>query len=252
MRVRQRCALVAVSLFAPFVLTPLSPRQAVKFRSPFEPAGAAAAAAPRETITQTDRGILSLHLTLDALDAQLASLDSRALELHHRAQAAIAKQQRTVAKSHLASKRQVEQMRDKRADARANVHAVLVSIQGAVSDEETVKAYELGTSTLRTLLETPSLSLDHVEQTTDALADAMADYRDVNDAIQTGGTSAVQPVDEKELEDELAQLVLSQEKDERPPQPTPEAPSREEPESPETERPEAQTTEPQAREAIAA
>jgi charged multivesicular body protein 7 len=78
-----------------------------------------------------------------------------------------------------------------------------------------VKAYENSTATLRTLLAHPSLQRDAVERTFDALADANADARELDDAVRSGmdlavGASAPQE-DEDEINAELAALVAEAE-----------------------------------------
>lgn len=72
-------------------------------------------------------------------------------------------------------------------------------------------AYTTSTSTLRTILAHPSLSLEHIEETTDELAEVMANQKEVDDAVQAGGQIAMGSskidVDEDELAAELAGLV---------------------------------------------
>lgn len=71
-------------------------------------------------------------------------------------------------------------------------------------------AYETSNSTLRTLLANPLLDKDRVEQTTERLAETLADQREIDDAIRLGGAVAVGTVDEMdegELESELQALV---------------------------------------------
>ena len=78
-----------------------------------------------------------------------------------------------------------------------------------------VKAYESSAVTLRALLAHPSLQRDAVERTFDALADANADARELDDAVRSGmdlavGTSAPAE-DEDEINAELAALVAEAE-----------------------------------------
>lgn len=72
-------------------------------------------------------------------------------------------------------------------------------------------AYRTSTSTLRTLLSHPSLSLEHIEATTDELAEVMANQQEVDEAVRIGGEiatgSSAVVVDEGELADELEELV---------------------------------------------
>jgi charged multivesicular body protein 7 len=73
-----------------------------------------------------------------------------------------------------------------------------------------VKTYESSTATLRALLAHPSLQRDAVERTFDALADANADARELDEAVRSGMDVAVgmdaSPDDEDEITAELAAL----------------------------------------------
>jgi charged multivesicular body protein 7 len=78
-----------------------------------------------------------------------------------------------------------------------------------------VQAYQSSTATLRALLAHPSLQRDAVERTFDALADANADARELDEAVRSGmdlavGTSAPAE-DEDEINAELAALVAEAE-----------------------------------------
>ena len=74
-----------------------------------------------------------------------------------------------------------------------------------------LEAYELGSSTLSTILKNPLLSLERINQTTDSLAEAMASQEEVDAAVRAvGGVTA--GVDEDELENELRTLVEEEEK----------------------------------------
>lgn len=74
-------------------------------------------------------------------------------------------------------------------------------------------AYELSTATLRNVLSNPSLNLDKVDETMDNLASAIADSKEIDDAVRLGGEVAVAAsgvdvgADDDELADELAALV---------------------------------------------
>jgi len=73
-----------------------------------------------------------------------------------------------------------------------------------------VKTYESSTATLRALLEHPSVQRDAVERTFDALADANADARELDEAVRSGMDVALgvdaSPDDEDEIKAELAAL----------------------------------------------
>jgi charged multivesicular body protein 7 len=73
-------------------------------------------------------------------------------------------------------------------------------------------AYELSTSTLKTLLANPLLDQERVDSATDALAESLADQREIDEAIQQGSQVAIGAngrvlTDDDELEKELADMV---------------------------------------------
>lgn len=73
-----------------------------------------------------------------------------------------------------------------------------------------MKSYESSTATLRAILAHPSLERSHVDETMEALAEANADAREVDDAVRIGGNVALgvdESVDDAELEEEWRQLV---------------------------------------------
>jgi charged multivesicular body protein 7 len=82
-----------------------------------------------------------------------------------------------------------------------------------------VKTYESSTATLRALLAHPSLQRDAVERTFDALADANADTRELDEAVRSGMNVAlgmdVSPDDEDEIKAELAALEAEAKADAR-------------------------------------
>jgi charged multivesicular body protein 7 len=74
-----------------------------------------------------------------------------------------------------------------------------------------MKTYQTSTSTLQSILSNPNLAKDYVDNTTDALAEVMADQEEIDNAIRVGGSLAMgsgnDGVDEGELERELQGLV---------------------------------------------
>lgn len=82
-----------------------------------------------------------------------------------------------------------------------------------------MKTYESSTVTLRALLAHPSLQRDAVDRTFDALADANADARELDDAVRSGMDVALgvdlSPDDEDEIKAELAALEAEAKADAR-------------------------------------
>lgn len=82
-----------------------------------------------------------------------------------------------------------------------------------------MKTYESSSATLRTLLKDPALQRESVDKTLEALADANADAKEIEDVVRVGGQVAGEAagyeIDEDELADELERLALEErEKDE--------------------------------------
>lgn len=75
-----------------------------------------------------------------------------------------------------------------------------------------MKAYETSTDTLKQLLADPRLQRERIDQTMENMAEALADHREVEEAIALGGA----PTDLAEDEDlarELQQLVEEKERE---------------------------------------
>ena len=73
-----------------------------------------------------------------------------------------------------------------------------------------MKSYESSTATLRAILAHPSLQRDKIDETMEAMAQATADARDVEEAMQINGDVALGVTDvpdDAELERELGVLV---------------------------------------------
>jgi hypothetical protein len=73
-----------------------------------------------------------------------------------------------------------------------------------------MKSYESSTATLRGILAHPSLARSNVDRTLEALAEANADAREVDDAVRMGGDVSMgvsDAVDEDDLEAELRAMV---------------------------------------------
>ncbi|EIW70984.1 hypothetical protein TREMEDRAFT_67523 [Tremella mesenterica DSM 1558] len=161
-----------------------------------------------ESITEADRGTLQVLTTLRKVDEQVEKLEEEIQLCQEKAKKHLSSGQRTLAISRLRSKKALEDVLEKRLGAGEQLRAVVRSVDQAQTDVEVMAAYQTSTSTLRQLLSHPSLSLDKVEETTEALASALADQREVDDAMAIGEKILVQnAVDEDDLEKELEAMV---------------------------------------------
>ena len=112
--------------------------------------------------------------------------------------------QKNLALSHLRSKKALEDVLSKRTLAYENIHSVLLKIESAESDMAVLSAYSSATASLKSLLSHPSLQRENVENTMDALQDALADQKEIEEIITEGGKAAVgQDLVEDEIQEEL-------------------------------------------------
>ena len=71
-----------------------------------------------------------------------------------------------------------------------------------------MKAYESSTATLKSILSHPSLDRSNIDTTMEALAEANADAREINDAVRIGADVAVgNGIDDSDIEAELQDLI---------------------------------------------
>lgn len=116
--------------------------------------------------------------------------------------------------SSLRSKKNLEDILDKRLATLHQLQTVLTSIDTAQNDVEIMGAYETATKTLKGVLAHPSLDLAKVERTTEEMAEALASQEEIDQAIRVGGAVAVGAggvvIDDDELEKELEGLVIDE------------------------------------------
>ncbi|KAF9265507.1 hypothetical protein L218DRAFT_859997 [Marasmius fiardii PR-910] len=161
-------------------------------------------------VTVIDRGIVELKNAADNLRRQIFTIQAKMEHCTANASAAIKQNRKPLALSYLRSRRQLEDVLKKRSGALENLEGTLVQIEAAVGDIEIVKAYSSSTSTLKAILSHPSLQRESVEQTMEAMAEANADAKEIDQAIRIGGGVALgveDVIDDDEIERELTQLV---------------------------------------------
>ncbi|WWC59757.1 uncharacterized protein I303_102319 [Kwoniella dejecticola CBS 10117] len=162
-------------------------------------------------ISEADRGVISVINAQRKVEKQIIGIEEQITQSQEKAKKQLAKGQKTAALSYLRSKKQLEDLLTKRIASSEQLGAVIRSIDQAKGDVEIMAAYETSTSTLRSVLSHPSLSPDKISATTDALAEAMADQEEIDQAVRIGGELATGSkrveVDEDDLAAELAELV---------------------------------------------
>lgn len=156
-------------------------------------------------ITEADRGMAAVkhmqaQLTAQVGDAQRRMSDAQAAVTH----AVRTKQRESVALSYLRTKKQLEDMLDKRVQALETISTILLKLEQAADDAQLVRVYESSDKTLRTLLADPALQPERMDATMDALADAAHMQEEVHATMAHGTDDGLAD----ELADELAKLEL--------------------------------------------
>ncbi|KAJ8519483.1 hypothetical protein ONZ45_g3570 [Pleurotus djamor] len=179
------------------------------------------APAEERTITVVDRGILELKNAVENMHKQIESLQARIATLTAKASSAIRDKQKAVATGHLKSRKQLQDVLERRLGSLQTLEATLYSVEEAAQDIQIMKSYESSTTTLRAILSHPSLKKEKVEETMEAMAEAMGDAREIDDAVRIGGDVALgigegqTSVDDSELEEELNRMVEEMKLEER-------------------------------------
>ncbi|KAG8856046.1 hypothetical protein FRB96_006613 [Tulasnella sp. 330] len=168
-----------------------------------------------EEISEVDRGILEMKATLRRLDNQIDEIERQITERTAKIKDLLYQGSKTLAMSYLRSKKQLEELLVKRLGSQETLQTVLLRIESAVTDVEIMKAYDTSAKTLKKVLQHPLLQVSSIEDTMEQMSDALADHREIEDAIGLANEDAmaaagVEPVDEKELQEELDALVQEQ------------------------------------------
>ncbi|KAF9564411.1 hypothetical protein CPC08DRAFT_631278 [Agrocybe pediades] len=167
------------------------------------------------TITTVDRGILELKTAVRNLQAQIDGLHSKIDECTRKAASALKQNRRPAALTYLRSRKQLEDLLSKRLGSLTTLESTFIRVEAAAGDIDIMKSYESSTSTLRAILAHPSLERSAIDKTMEALAEANADAKEVDDAVRLGGNLAVgvddAMIDDDELEAELRALAAEAE-----------------------------------------
>ncbi|WWC68242.1 uncharacterized protein I206_102165 [Kwoniella pini CBS 10737] len=162
-------------------------------------------------ITEADKGVISVINAQRKVEKQIIGIEEQINQSQEKAKKQLAKGQKTTALSYLRSKKQLEDLLAKRISSSEQLGTVIRSIDQAKGDVEIMSAYETSTITLKSILSNPSLSIEKIENTTNLLAEVIADQEEIDQAIKIGGELSMNEkrieIDEEELVSELAELV---------------------------------------------
>ncbi|CAE6455999.1 unnamed protein product [Rhizoctonia solani] len=168
----------------------------------------------REGVTNVDKGILEMSVTLTKLQEQVDEIQKRIEERSEKISILLRKKQKELALSMLRSRKELEALLKLRLGALETVQTALMKIETAAGDIAASLAYALCHSTLKQLLADPRLQREHIDQTMESMADALADHKEVEEAIALGGVLS-DPNEDDELARELQQLVEENEREDK-------------------------------------
>lgn len=147
-----------------------------------------------------------------------------------KASAALQQKRKPVALSYLRSRKQLEEQLNKRLGSLSTLESTFLTVEAAAGDieacthfvcldiqvskntprQQIMKSYESSTATLRAILAHPSLERSSIDKTMEALAEANADAKEMDDAVRLGGDLALgveEIADEAELEEEWKAML---------------------------------------------
>ncbi|KAK0228639.1 hypothetical protein IW262DRAFT_1429256 [Armillaria fumosa] len=161
-------------------------------------------------ITAVDRGVLELKSAVTNLRDQIEALQKKIDLSTQKAAEALRQKRQTIALSYIRSRKQLQDVLSKRLGALDTLESTLIRVEAAAANVQILESYAQSTSTLRAILSHPLLQRESIEQTMEAMAEANADVKEIEDAVRIGGdiaTGADNAYDEDELQTELNKLI---------------------------------------------
>ncbi|SJL00495.1 uncharacterized protein ARMOST_03808 [Armillaria ostoyae] len=168
-------------------------------------------------ITAVDRGVLELKSAVTNLHNQIEALQKKIDLSTQKAAEALRQKRQTIALSYIRSRKQLQDVLSKRLGALDTLESTLIRVEAAAANVQILESYAQSTSTLRTILSHPLLQRESIEQTMEAMAEANADAKEIDDAVRIGGDIAIGAkaiYDEDELQAELNRLIQESKEEE--------------------------------------
>ncbi|CAB4380333.1 uncharacterized protein OCT59_020347 [Rhizophagus irregularis] len=159
-------------------------------------------------ISEIDRGIICIKETRKKLHTQVESVEEKIADLNKKISGYLIRKQKVQAKYSLKQKKNLEKILLERLSSLGTIEGILLKIEGAASDNEIIDIYSFGAGTLKGVLASEGLTTETVDATMDKLQDALADQKEIEDAMQINQTLIETSfgIDE-ELEEELEALL---------------------------------------------
>jgi len=175
--------------------------EVIKFVEPDSPESSSA-------ITEPERGIAELRAAVQRVEAQVGESQRKIEERTRKINEALHTKRRDEALIYLRLRKHLEKQLSQRLGVLENLHSMLTEVDMAATNIETMKAYELSSNTLKSILSHPSLQRDKVEETLNAMTAATDEHHIISDEIKFALESTQQTtVDEDEIAAELANLL---------------------------------------------
>ncbi|THH10698.1 hypothetical protein EW145_g1134 [Phellinidium pouzarii] len=185
----------------------VSDNEAIKFIDSAE-----SSSVPR-LLTGVDKGILELKIGVENMEMQVEEINKQISDKTNKIGVCLRANRKEIAMTHLKSRKLYEDLLRKRLGSLEILQSTLIQVETAAQDVEIMKQYESSTATLRAILAHPSLQQEKIEETMDAMAEASAAQRELDETIRAGALPD-DAIDEDALQAELADLVLESQQEE--------------------------------------
>ncbi|EAU88757.2 hypothetical protein CC1G_01130 [Coprinopsis cinerea okayama7 len=179
-------------------------KNVIKFVDPSGPS-------EERTITAVDRGVLELKNAVESVRTQIDALQRKMDRCTRDASAALRQDRKAIALNHIRLRKQLQELLTKRLSSLSTLESTLLTVEASMGDIEIMNSYEASTATLKSILTHPSLQRENIDKTLEALAEANADAREVNEAVQIGGDVAVGAATDDDVEEEYEALLREME-----------------------------------------
>ncbi|CAG8618532.1 2644_t:CDS:2 [Funneliformis mosseae] len=162
--------------------------------------------------TKSDRGIICIKETSKKLRKQVEDVEIKMADLNKKITGYLIRKQKVQAKYSLRQKKNLELILSKRMGSLDAIEGVLLKIQGAASDTEIIDMYGLGANALKGVLASEGITAESVDATMDKLQDALADQKEIDDAMKVNQTLIETSLEiDEDLEKELEALLEEEE-----------------------------------------
>lgn len=159
-------------------------------------------AAPREPITEIERSIYNLKHTEKLLLKTIEQKEVQLNEILDTVKENLKNGKKQLAKTYLRKKRMMEADIAKNLDIRDNVQMMLQRVKSSKNDRDIIKTYKGGADAIKAAF---GINLDHVHDIVKDMQEVFDAQKKIDAAL--GEKIESLPIDNKELEDELAELM---------------------------------------------